>query len=154
MKCKKKSKVILKNAKGRSRLKDKSKQLQKEDQVFLCCLFFSHEMSWIRSWVSFWGFSYLLFEAWSKKGSSFRWLILLIYWTWLYTYIATLKNVKKEKGNTVCHLVAKSICVKESAFSADFTQKLYLNKHTRCLLKKCKENLLYFQERLLTTSPG
>ena len=65
-----------------------------------------------------------------------------------------LKNVKKEKGNTVCHLVAKSICVKESAFLADFTLKLYLNKLTRCLLKKCKENLLYFQERLLTTSPG
>ena len=42
----------------------------------------------------------------------------------VHIYCNLKKCKKRRKGTLFCHLVAKSICVKESAFSADFTPKI------------------------------
>ena len=75
-----------------------------------------------------------------------------------HSYVASQKiNVKKNKESlSGCHLFffATSICIQDMHFHPS-ARKLYLNKLTLTVcLRKCKDYLLYFQKRLLTTSPG
>ena len=91
----------LKERKREIKVKGQKQETAEGGQSLFVLSFFSHEMSWMRSWVSFWGFSYLLFEAWSKKGSQ-------VSDDWFYSYIEPdcthilqLKKCKKKRKGTL-----------------------------------------------------
>ena len=65
------------------------------------------------------------------------------------------KCKKKKESLSGCHLFFCHIDLhSEYAFSSDCTKIVSHQTYIDCLLKKCKDYLLYFQKRLLTTFPG